>query len=87
MKIILSALIILSLTGCGCFKTPEDKIVYVEVFTSPKFDMPTRPVLVSKGGSSIDVAKNAEKDLLDLQGYATQLEKVLATIKKSQNNK
>jgi len=83
MRYILYALFALSLVGCGCFKTPETKYVYVEVFTPPNVEMPKRPVLVSTGGDIDTVTKNAEKDLLDLKTYAIQLEKLISDLLKS----
>lgn len=87
MKYIMLSLLALSLTGCGCFKTPETIYVKVPVYTPPSVDMPKRPVLVSKGGDADAITKNAEKDLLDLKTYAIQLEKIISDVLIIKNNK
>lgn len=78
MKYILLICIVV-LTGCKTNECPE--AVRVPVFTPPNVEMPKRPVLVSNDKSNHDITtKNAEKDLIDLSNYASQLEDVLDKI-------
>ena len=79
MRKIILVLMLLSLTGCmqSCNPQPPQPCPAM-----PKIDMPERPVLISNGqGDYGTVTKNAEKDLIDLKGYAIQLENLLKTLK------
>ena len=78
-KLFVAISCVLLLSGCWC--TSPTKIVEIEVYKTPEFKMPTRPVLSSKGGTPNEVAKNAEKDMIDLKGYSIQLENVLIDLK------
>jgi len=80
MKKVLILLLVVFISGCGLFK-PKEVIVEVPVYEVPKFDMPVRPILSSKGGTLNDVTKNTEKDLTDLEGYSIQLENLLKSLK------
>jgi len=83
MKYVLYIILIISLSACSFF---EPKTIILEVYTPPKVEMPQRPVLVSdSGGDTNDITKNAEKDLLDLSSYATQLENVILKLLKRDN--
>lgn len=77
---IITALLLLSMTGCMNQCTPKP------CPTVPHFEMPTRPVLVSDGQGDFDmVSKNVETDLIDIKTYASQLENILKTLKMSES--
>jgi len=78
MKKLYSLILLMLLTGCAT--SCEPKIVYVPVWTPPVIEMPVRPVLISKGGTADEIARNAELDLLDLSTYAAQLEKIISKV-------
>lgn len=84
MKKLSVLVLLLMLSGCVSSCTP--KIIYVSVYTPPKVTLPERPVLVSNGVGDVNtITKNAEKDLIDLKSYATQLENIISKIFKIEN--
>ena len=77
--ILISALLL-----SGCFKTIEYRYVDVPVWTQPKVNVPTKPLLICDGqGTDGEVVRKIETDMINLQSYATQLENVVTTLLKN----
>ena len=82
MKKILLLCLLVSMIGCA-----QTKIVKVPVFSPLEFTMPERPKLTCDGkGSYDDVSKQIEKDMIDLQRYAKELENTLKVLKSKDSN-
>lgn len=66
----------LFLVGCSCTPVKE------EVWTTPKFDIPKRPVLVSDGkGTDGEIARKNSEDLVSMRMYTFKLENILISLK------